>query len=54
LHERALGRGIFAPASVREIVAEHDSGAINHAEKLWSLINFEIWARQFIDGENLF
>jgi asparagine synthase (glutamine-hydrolysing) len=52
LHERALGRGIFAPSSVREIVAEHDSGAINHAEKLWSLINFEIWARQFIDGEN--
>lgn len=54
LHERAIERGIFAPSSVREIVAEHDSGAINHAEKLWSLINFEIWARQFIDGEILF
>jgi asparagine synthase (glutamine-hydrolysing) len=53
LDERALGRGIFAPEAVRELVAEHDSGAIDHAAKLWSLINFEIWARQFIDGENL-
>ncbi|MBC7911570.1 MAG: asparagine synthase (glutamine-hydrolyzing), partial [Pyrinomonadaceae bacterium] len=54
LHERALGRGIFAAPTVREIVAEHNSGAINHAAKLWTLINFEVWARQFIDGESLF
>ncbi len=54
LHERALGRGIFAAAAVREIVAEHNSGAIDHAAKLWALINFEVWARQFIDGESLF
>lgn len=48
LSERALSRGIFNPDFVREIVARHELGE-NHAERIWSLINFEIWQRQFID-----
>jgi asparagine synthase (glutamine-hydrolysing) len=50
LSERALARGIFAPDYVRELVAAHNAGE-NHDERLWSLVNFEIWQRQFIDGE---
>ena len=52
VHERAINRGIFSPQVVRTLVAEHSSGTANHASQLWSLINFEIWARQFIDGES--
>jgi asparagine synthase (glutamine-hydrolysing) len=51
LSERALGREIFAGEFVRQLVAEHNAGE-NHDERLWSLVNFEIWQRRFIDGEN--
>jgi asparagine synthase (glutamine-hydrolysing) len=53
LSDRPLSRGLFAPDFVRGLVARHQSGAENHAERLWMLINFEIWQRQFIDGEAL-
>ena len=50
LSERVFARGIFSPAFVRKLVAEHAAG-VNHSERLWSLVNFEMWQRQFIDGE---
>jgi asparagine synthase (glutamine-hydrolysing) len=51
LSERALRRGIFNADFVRRLCAEHDAGA-PHDERLWFLINFEMWQRRFIDGEN--
>lgn len=50
LSTRSLSRGIFDPDYVRGLVAAHNAGE-NHDERLWSLVNFEIWQRQFIDGE---
>src|SRR5499426_574938 len=47
---RTIERGIFDPAYLRNLVAEHQSGARDHSQRLWSLVNFEMWARQFIDG----
>jgi asparagine synthase (glutamine-hydrolysing) len=52
LSERAMTRGIFSPDYLRQLVAGHNAGE-NHDERLWSLVNFEIWHRQFIDGEEL-
>ncbi len=51
LGKRALDRGIFDPKFVRSLVAKHNAGE-NHDERLWSLVNFEIWQRRFIDGES--
>jgi asparagine synthase (glutamine-hydrolysing) len=48
--DRALQRQIFDPAFVRSLVKRHNKGE-DHAERLWSLVNFEIWQRQFIDLE---
>jgi len=48
--ERALSRGIFETGFVRELVRRHQEGE-DHAERLWALVNFEIWQRQFFDGE---
>ncbi len=48
--ERALNRGVFNADFVRQTVAEHNAGA-NHDERLWFLVNFEIWQRRFTDGE---
>src|ERR1051326_7830593 len=50
LSERALSRGIFAPEFVREIVALHQAGE-DHSERLWALVNFEMWQRRFFDSE---
>jgi asparagine synthase (glutamine-hydrolysing) len=50
--ERALSRGIFECDTVEHLVAEHLSG-INHSERLWALLTFEVWARIFLDGDGL-
>ncbi len=51
LGERAAARGLFDEDFVRQLVGQHQSGARDHSERLWSLVNFEMWARQFLDGE---
>ncbi|MCC6452394.1 MAG: asparagine synthase C-terminal domain-containing protein, partial [Acidobacteria bacterium] len=50
LGTRAASRGIFDRQYVASLVARHMAGE-NADEKLWALINFEVWARTFIDGE---
>lgn len=50
--ERALNRGIFNADFVRELVRRHDAGE-NHSLRLWFLVNFEIWQRQVLEGENV-
>lgn len=52
LDERTMSRGIFNADWVRHLVARHQSGE-DHAERLWMLINFEIWQRRFLDGEDI-
>ena len=47
---RARARGIVNPEFVSELIARHQAGE-DHTERLWALINFEIWQRRFIDGE---
>ena len=51
LSERATQRGIFNAESLRKLVSEHQRGVANHSERLWSLVNLEMWFRRFIDGE---
>jgi len=50
LSGRALSRGIFDQEFVRTLVERHQIGE-DHSERLWALVNFEMWQRQFIDGE---
>jgi asparagine synthase (glutamine-hydrolysing) len=51
LGERASRRGIFDHEAVRRLVGEHLSGQVEHTERLWALVNFELWLRRFMDGE---
>jgi len=51
LGERAKQRGIFDHETVRRLVGEHVSGRVEHTERLWALVNFELWLRRFMDGE---
>ncbi len=50
LSERVLNRGIFNASLIREFVANQKYGQ-DWANRIFRLINFEIWQRLFIDGE---
>jgi asparagine synthase (glutamine-hydrolysing) len=52
LSERTFERDLFEPEFLRNLVSEHQAGT-DHAQRLWFLVNFEIWQRQFIDGETM-
>lgn len=51
--ERARSRNFFDHGYVGRLLYEHQSGIQDHAERLWSLVNFELWLRIFIDGEEI-
>ncbi len=43
-------RGLFDVDAVAGLVREHCSGTVDRAEPLWLLLNFELWARRFLDA----
>ncbi len=51
--ERAMSRGLFNTGAVRTLVAEHQAGSANHDERLWALLNLEVWHRLWMDGESV-
>ncbi|MGE5815415.1 MAG: asparagine synthase (glutamine-hydrolyzing), partial [Acidobacteriota bacterium] len=50
LAPRTRARGYFEPAFVDRLVREHLSGVRDHALRLWQLLVFELWHRQYLDG----
>ena len=52
LGSRARQRGYFDTKVLNTLAREHRAGTANHADRLWLLINLEIWQRIFIDGED--
>ena len=49
LSPRVYQRGHLRRAAVERLIAEHDSGQVNHGLRLWNLLWLELWHRQFID-----
>ena len=52
LSERTARRDLFDSSFVRRLVVGHESGE-DHSERLWALVNLEMWLRQFVDGEDI-
>ena len=50
---RAAARGLFQVDCLRRLVQEHMDGTADHTERLWTLVNFEMWQRHLLDGEPL-
>jgi len=50
LGPRARQRGIFRASEVNTLLATHDAGRRDCSARLWSLICFELWMRQWVDG----
>jgi asparagine synthase (glutamine-hydrolysing) len=52
LGPRPQSRRLFNHTSLRQMVNEHTSGRAAHGDRLWLLINLEIWLRIFHDGDD--
>jgi asparagine synthase (glutamine-hydrolysing) len=42
-------RGLFSPAAIDRLLAEHEAGDGRHGAVLWALISVELWHRAFVD-----
>jgi asparagine synthase (glutamine-hydrolysing) len=51
LEPRSLGRGLFKPGSVKRLFAEHRRRVAHHYDRIWRLLNLELWHRVFIDRD---
>jgi asparagine synthase (glutamine-hydrolysing) len=51
LEPRSIERGLFRPEAVTRICAEHRSKSRDHGNRIWRLLNLEIWFRIMIEGE---
>src|SRR6266446_5700523 len=49
LSEKALSRGLFNRASVRQLIDRHVDAKADHSQRLWSLLMLELWFERFID-----
>jgi len=49
---RLAERGIFDRTALARFVDEHVTSRADHGHKLWNLMVFELWARQFIDARS--
>jgi asparagine synthase (glutamine-hydrolysing) len=52
LSPTALQRGYFEPRFVRQLADEHLSGRRDHTLRLWQLVIFERWHRQYVDSRS--
>jgi asparagine synthase (glutamine-hydrolysing) len=51
LEPRSRARGIFRSEAIRNLFAEHRAGHRDHGNRIWRLLNLELWQRVFLDGE---
>jgi asparagine synthase (glutamine-hydrolysing) len=51
LEKRTVQRGLFKAEVVKRLFAEHRAKHRDHGNRIWRLLNLEIWQRIFIDGE---
>jgi asparagine synthase (glutamine-hydrolysing) len=52
LSPRTRARGLFHAPALSALAEEHRRGIAEHGDRLWLLINLEIWHRIFCDGES--
>jgi len=51
LEPRSAERGQFRAESVRKLFAEHRAGRRDHGNRIWRLLNLELWQRVCLEGD---
>ena len=52
LERRSLERGLFRAEVLKRLFAEHRAGHRDHGNRIWRLLNLELWLRVCVDGES--
>lgn len=47
---RLKGQGLFDPSYVERLIGEHEKGVASHHKQLWTLLVFQLWYENFLDG----
>jgi asparagine synthase (glutamine-hydrolysing) len=50
LEPRTLQRGYFNPQGVRRLLDEHFTERRDHSGRIWRLLMFELWHRNFLEA----
>ncbi|HEY2150035.1 MAG TPA: asparagine synthase (glutamine-hydrolyzing) [Vicinamibacterales bacterium] len=53
LDRRSRERGVLDPVAVATLLNDHAAGRTDGADRIWSLLNLELWHRTFIDKEGI-
>ena len=51
LEPRTVQRGLFRSKVVKELFAEHRAGVRDHGNRIWRLLNLEIWQRVCLEND---
>ncbi len=51
LEPRSIRRDLFQPDAIRKIFAEHRSRTRDNSNRIWRLLNLELWFRVFVDRD---
>jgi asparagine synthase (glutamine-hydrolysing) len=52
MEPRSLQRGFFREQVLKRLLAEHRAGVRDHGNRIWRLLNLELWLRVCVDGES--
>ena len=52
LEPRCSSRGLFRREALERLFAEHRTRHRDHNERIWRLLNLELWFRVFLEGES--
>ena len=53
LDRRSRERGLIDAAAVERLLGDHAAGRTDGGDRIWSLLNLELWYRTFIDQEGI-
>jgi asparagine synthase (glutamine-hydrolysing) len=49
LSDRSSDRGLFNRDSVEEVITDHQTSKVNHANQIWALLTLELWFREYFN-----
>jgi asparagine synthase (glutamine-hydrolysing) len=52
LEPRSLDRGFFRKTAVEKLISEHRSRHRDNYDRIWRLLNLELWHRVCLEGES--
>jgi asparagine synthase (glutamine-hydrolysing) len=52
LAPRSLRRNLFQPDAIRALFAEHRTRSRDNSNRIWRLLNLELWFRVFVDRDS--